>query len=182
MKKPYQIDAQRAVKQFEALAVRMEIRRCRWCCRMAEMMGWLRKGVGEPIVWPLQPKSGPGLLPEDSTAAPAGWLSCAICRQRSARFCAASSQAAFSLLRRVHRRDGAYAQFGGFFDQPLESIELDQRGAEVQAQRGRRRLDRSTTRKATRSFSTTVIAARQTAEPSEISYSWPGCARSTRAR
>jgi putative transposase len=48
MKKPYQIDAQRAVKQFEALAtdgnpaVQMVL-------PMAEMMGWLRKGVGELI-------------------------------------------------------------------------------------------------------------------------------------
>jgi putative transposase len=48
MKKPYQIEAQRAVKQFEALAadgnpaVQMVL-------PMAEMVGWLRKGVGELI-------------------------------------------------------------------------------------------------------------------------------------
>jgi putative transposase len=48
MKKPYQIDAQRAVKQFEAMAadgnpaVQMVL-------PMAEMMGWLRKGVGELV-------------------------------------------------------------------------------------------------------------------------------------
>jgi putative transposase len=27
----------------------MGTRRCRWCCRLAEMVGWLRKGVGELI-------------------------------------------------------------------------------------------------------------------------------------
>jgi len=48
MKKPYQIDAQRAVKQLEAMAgdgnpaVQMVL-------PMAEMVGWLRKGVGELI-------------------------------------------------------------------------------------------------------------------------------------
>jgi transposase-like protein len=48
MKKPYQIEAQRAVKQLEAMAadgnpaVQMVL-------PMAEMMGWLRKGVGELI-------------------------------------------------------------------------------------------------------------------------------------
>lgn len=48
MKKPYQIEAQRAVKQFEAMAadgnpaVQMVL-------PMAEMVGWLRKGVGELI-------------------------------------------------------------------------------------------------------------------------------------
>jgi putative transposase len=48
MKKPYQIEAQRAVKQFEAMAadgnpaVQMVL-------PMAEMIGWLRKGVGELI-------------------------------------------------------------------------------------------------------------------------------------
>ena len=46
MKKPYQIDSQRAVKQLEAMAadgnpsVQMVL-------PMAEMLGWLRKGVGE---------------------------------------------------------------------------------------------------------------------------------------
>ena len=48
MKKPYQIEAQRAIKQLDAmvadgnLAVQMML-------PMAEMMGWLRKGVGELI-------------------------------------------------------------------------------------------------------------------------------------
>ena len=48
MKKPYQIEAQRAVRQFEAMAadgnpaVQMIL-------PLAEMMGWLRKGVGELI-------------------------------------------------------------------------------------------------------------------------------------
>jgi len=48
MKKPYQIDAQRAVRQFEAMAadgnpaVQMVL-------PLAEMVGWLRKGVGEFI-------------------------------------------------------------------------------------------------------------------------------------
>lgn len=48
MKKPYQIEAQRAIQQLDAmvadgnLAVQMML-------PMAEMMGWLRKGVGELI-------------------------------------------------------------------------------------------------------------------------------------
>jgi len=48
MKKPYQIEAQRAVKQFEAMAadgnpaVQMVL-------PMAEMMGWLKKGVSELV-------------------------------------------------------------------------------------------------------------------------------------
>jgi putative transposase len=48
MKKPYQIEAQRAVRQLEAMAadgnpaVQMVL-------PMAEMVGWLRKGVGELI-------------------------------------------------------------------------------------------------------------------------------------
>ena len=48
MKKPYQIEAQRAVKQFEAMAadgnpaVQMVL-------PLAEMVGWLRKGVGELV-------------------------------------------------------------------------------------------------------------------------------------
>jgi transposase-like protein len=48
MKKPYQIEAQPAVKQFEAMAadgnpaVQMML-------PMAEMVGWLRKGVGELV-------------------------------------------------------------------------------------------------------------------------------------
>jgi hypothetical protein len=48
IKKPYQIEAQRAVKQFEAMAtdgspaVQMML-------PLAEMVGWLRKGVGELV-------------------------------------------------------------------------------------------------------------------------------------
>ena len=48
MKKPYQIEAQRAVKQLEAMAgdgnpaVQMML-------PMAEVVGWLRKGVGELV-------------------------------------------------------------------------------------------------------------------------------------
>ena len=48
MKKPYQIESQRAVKQLEAMAtdgnpaVQMML-------PMAEMIGWLKKGVGELI-------------------------------------------------------------------------------------------------------------------------------------
>ena len=48
MKKPYQIESQRAVKQFEAMAadgnpaVQMVL-------PLAEMVGWLRRGVGELI-------------------------------------------------------------------------------------------------------------------------------------
>ena len=48
MKKPYQIESQRAVKQLEAMAadgnpaVQMVL-------PMAEMVGWLRKGVSELI-------------------------------------------------------------------------------------------------------------------------------------
>jgi transposase-like protein len=48
MNKPYQIEAQRAVKQFEAMAtagnpaVQMML-------PLAEMVGWLRKGVGELV-------------------------------------------------------------------------------------------------------------------------------------
>jgi putative transposase len=48
MKKPYQIEAQRAIRQLDAMAadgnpaVQMML-------PMAEMMGWLRKGVGELI-------------------------------------------------------------------------------------------------------------------------------------
>ena len=48
MKKPYQIEAQRAIKQLDAMAadgnpaVQMML-------PMAEMVGWLRKGVGELI-------------------------------------------------------------------------------------------------------------------------------------
>jgi hypothetical protein len=48
MKKPYQIEAQRAVKQLETMAtdgnpaVQMML-------PMAEMIGWLKKGVGELV-------------------------------------------------------------------------------------------------------------------------------------
>ena len=48
MKKPYQIESQRAVKELEAMAadgnpaVQMVL-------PMAEMVGWLRQGVGELI-------------------------------------------------------------------------------------------------------------------------------------
>ena len=48
MKKPYQIESQRAVKQLEEMAadgnpaVQMVL-------PLAEMVGWLRKGVGELI-------------------------------------------------------------------------------------------------------------------------------------
>jgi hypothetical protein len=48
MKKPYQIETQRAVKQLEAMAevgnpaVQMVL-------PMAEVVGWLRKGVGELV-------------------------------------------------------------------------------------------------------------------------------------
>ena len=48
MKKPYQIDAQRAVKQFEAMAVDGNPA-VQMVLPLAEMVGWLRKGVGELI-------------------------------------------------------------------------------------------------------------------------------------
>jgi putative transposase len=48
MKKPYQIEAQRAVKQFEAMAAEGNPA-VQMMLPMAEMMGWLRKGVGELI-------------------------------------------------------------------------------------------------------------------------------------
>jgi putative transposase len=48
MKKPYQIDAQRAVRQFEAMAAEGNPA-VQMMLPMAEMMGWLRKGVGELI-------------------------------------------------------------------------------------------------------------------------------------
>jgi transposase-like protein len=46
MKKPYQIEAQRAVKQLEAMAAEGNPA-VQMVLPMAEMMGWLRKGVGE---------------------------------------------------------------------------------------------------------------------------------------
>ena len=48
MKKPYQIEAQRAVKQLEAMAAD-ENPAVQMVLPMAEMVGWLRKGVGELI-------------------------------------------------------------------------------------------------------------------------------------
>jgi transposase-like protein len=48
MKKPYQIDAQRAVKQMEAMAADGNAA-VQMVLPMAEMVGWLRKGVGELI-------------------------------------------------------------------------------------------------------------------------------------
>jgi transposase-like protein len=46
MKKPYQIEAQRAVKQFEAMAAEGNPA-VQMMLPMAEMVGWLRHGVGE---------------------------------------------------------------------------------------------------------------------------------------
>jgi putative transposase len=46
MKKPYQIEAQRAVKQLEAMATEGNPA-VQMMLPMAEMVGWLRKGVGE---------------------------------------------------------------------------------------------------------------------------------------
>jgi transposase-like protein len=48
MKKPYQIEAQRAVKQFEAMATEGNPS-VQMMLPMAEMVGWLRKGVGELV-------------------------------------------------------------------------------------------------------------------------------------
>jgi putative transposase len=48
MKKPYQIEAQRAVKQLEAIAADGDPA-VQMVLPMAEMVGWLRKGVGELI-------------------------------------------------------------------------------------------------------------------------------------
>jgi len=48
MKKPYQIEAQRAVKQLEAMAADGNPA-VQLVLPMAEMVGWLRKGVGELI-------------------------------------------------------------------------------------------------------------------------------------
>lgn len=48
MKKPYQIEAQRAVKQFEAMASEGNPA-MQMVLPMAEMVGWLKKGVGELI-------------------------------------------------------------------------------------------------------------------------------------
>src|SRR3954454_4737233 len=48
MKKPYQIEAQRAVKQLEAMATEGNPA-VQMMLPMAEMVGWLRKGVGELV-------------------------------------------------------------------------------------------------------------------------------------
>ena len=48
MKKPYQIETQRAVKQLEAMAADGDPA-VQMVLPMAEMVGWLRKGVGELI-------------------------------------------------------------------------------------------------------------------------------------
>jgi len=48
MKKPYQIEAQRAVKELEVMAAEGNPA-VQMVLPMAEMMGWLRKGVGELI-------------------------------------------------------------------------------------------------------------------------------------
>src|SRR6202158_4241452 len=49
MKKPYQIEAQRAVKQLEAMAADDGNPAVQMVLPMGEMVGWLRKGVGELI-------------------------------------------------------------------------------------------------------------------------------------
>ena len=48
MKKPYQIEAQRAIKQLDAMAADGDPA-VQMILPMAEMVGWLRKGVGELI-------------------------------------------------------------------------------------------------------------------------------------
>src|SRR5688572_5913335 len=48
MKKPYQIESQRAVKRFEEM-VGQGTPEVQMVLPMAEMVGWLRKGVGELI-------------------------------------------------------------------------------------------------------------------------------------
>ena len=48
MKTPYQIEAQRAVKQFEAMAAEGNPA-VQMMLPLGEMVGWLRKGVGELI-------------------------------------------------------------------------------------------------------------------------------------
>src|SRR5215467_1578301 len=47
MKKPYQIESQRAVKQLETIATGNQS--VQMVLPMAEMLGWLRKGVGELV-------------------------------------------------------------------------------------------------------------------------------------
>jgi hypothetical protein len=48
MKKPYQIEAQRAIKQLDAMAADGDPA-VQMILPMAEMIGWLRKGVGELV-------------------------------------------------------------------------------------------------------------------------------------
>lgn len=48
MKKPYQIEAQRAIKQLDAMAADGNLA-VRVILPMAEMMGWLQKGVSELV-------------------------------------------------------------------------------------------------------------------------------------
>src|SRR6202521_5933196 len=48
MKKPYQIEAQRAVRQLEAMAIDSNPA-VQMMLPMAEMVGWLQKGVGELV-------------------------------------------------------------------------------------------------------------------------------------
>jgi hypothetical protein len=48
MNKPYQIESQRAVKRFEEMAAESNPA-VQMVLPMAEMVGWLRKGVGELI-------------------------------------------------------------------------------------------------------------------------------------
>src|SRR5579863_8760019 len=48
MRKPYQIETQRAVKQLEAMAANGDPA-VQMVLPMAEMVGWLRKGAGELI-------------------------------------------------------------------------------------------------------------------------------------
>jgi hypothetical protein len=48
MKKPYQIESQRAVKQLEAMAAEGNPA-VQMVLPMAAMVGWLRKGVGELV-------------------------------------------------------------------------------------------------------------------------------------
>src|SRR6202163_1410241 len=49
MKKPYQIEAQRAVKQLEAMAADDGNPAVQMMLPVAEMVGWLQKGVGELV-------------------------------------------------------------------------------------------------------------------------------------
>ena len=51
MKKPYQIESQRAVNQFAEMAADGNLS-VQMVLPLAEMMGWLRKGVGELVRQP----------------------------------------------------------------------------------------------------------------------------------